>query len=73
MFRNLVNCQQYKEELSILNLPISDNNNLGNELNSLRYTNNSSQLCLLKAFFIKTLKRKMNTDLKTSKQLQIFK
>ena len=34
MFQNLVNCQQFPEKLSILNLPISDNNVPEAELNS---------------------------------------
>ena len=34
MFQHLVNCQLFLEELSILNLPISDNNITEVELNS---------------------------------------
>ena len=85
MFQHLVNCQQFLEELSILNLPISDNNIPEVELNShimnavhnnskvLDYNNNWSQLCFLEAFYIKTLKPKINAGLKASKELQLFK
>ena len=85
MFQHLVNCQQFIEELSILNLPISDNNIPEVELNShimnavlhnskiLGYNNNCSQLCFLEAFYIKTLKTKFKADLKASKELQLFK
>ena len=85
MFQYLVNCKQLLEELSILNLPISGNNITEVELNShimnavhknskvLDYNNNWSQLCFLQAFFIKTLKPKINAGLKSSKKLQIFK
>ena len=85
MFQHLVNCQQFLEELSILNLPTSDNNIPEVELNShimnavhynskiLDYNNNWSQLCLLEAFYIKTLKPKINAGLKASKELQLFK
>ena len=84
MFQHLVNCKQFLEELSILNLPISGNNITEVELNShimnavhknskvLEYNNNWSQLCFLEAFFIKTLKPKINAGLKSSKKLQIF-
>ena len=85
MFQHLINCQQFLEELSILNLPISDNNIPEVELNShimnavhynskiLDYNNNWSQLCFLEAFHIKTLKPKINADLKASRGLQFFK
>ena len=85
MFQHLVNCQQFLEGLSILNLPISDSNITEVELNShvmyavhnnskvLDYNNNWSQLCFLEAFYIKTLKPKINAGLKASKELQLFK
>ena len=85
MFQYLVNCQQFLEELSILNLSISDNNLPEVELNSnimnamhdnskiLDYNNNWSQLCFLEDFYIKTLKPKINAGLKVSKELQLFK
>ena len=85
MFQYLVNCKQFLEELSILNLPISGNNITEVELNShimnavhknskvLDYNNNWSQLCFPEAFFIKTLKPKINAGLKSSKKIQIFK
>ena len=85
MFQHLVNCQQFLEEFSILNLPISDNNIPEVELNSyimnavhhnlkmMDYNNNWSQLCFLKSFHIKTLKPKINAGLKASKELQLFK
>ena len=84
MFQHLVNCQRFLEELSILNLPISDSNITEVELNShimyavrntskvLDYNNNWSQLCFLEAFYIKTLKPKINAGLKASKELQLF-
>ena len=83
--QHLVNCQQFLQELSILNFPISDNNILEVELNShiknavhnsskiLDYNNNWSQLCFLEAFYIKTLKLKFNAGLKASKEQQLFK
>ena len=85
IFQHLVNFQQFLEELSILNLPISDNNIPEVELNShiinavhhnskiLDYNNNWSQLCFLEAFYIKTFKPKINASLKASKELKIFK
>ena len=87
ILQHLVNCQQFLEELSIVNLPISDNNlNLPEaELNShimnaehnnskiVDYKNNWSQLCFLEDFYIKTLKPKINAVLKASKELQLFK
>ena len=85
MFQHLVNCQQFLEELSILNLPISDNNfpevelnshimnTLHNNLKVLGYNNNWSQLCFLEAFYIKNLKPKIIASLKASKELQLFK
>ena len=84
MFQHLVNCQQFLEGLSILSLPISGNNIPEVELNShmnavhhnlkiLDYNNNWSQLCFLEAFYIKTLKAKINAGLKDSKELQLFK
>ena len=83
MFQHLVYCQQFLEELSILNLPISDNNMPEVELNSLIMNavhnnskvldNNWSKLCFLEAFYIKTLKPKINAGLKASKELQLFK
>ena len=85
MFQQLVNCQQFLEELSIPNLPISDNNFPEVELNShimnamhnnlkvLDYNNNWSQLCFLEAFYIKNLKPKIIAGLNTSKELQLFK
>ena len=63
MFQHLVNCQHFLEELSILNLPISDNIIPEVELNShimnavhrnskiLDYNNNWFQLCFLEAFY----------------------
>ena len=85
MFQHLTNCQEFLEELSILNLPISDNNIPEVELNSyimnavhhnskiLDYNNNWSQLCFLEAFYIKTLKPKINAALKASEELHLFK
>ena len=85
MFQYLVNCQQFLEELSILNVPISDNNIPEVELHShimnavhnnskvLDYNNNWSQLCFLETFYFKTLKPKINAGLKASKELQLFK
>ena len=85
IFQHLVNFQQFLEELSILNLPRSDNNISEVELNShimnavhnsskvLDYNNNCSQLCFLEDFYIKTLKPKINTGIKASKELQLFK
>ena len=85
MFQYLVNCQQFLEELSILNVPISDNiipevelhshimNAVHNNSKVLDYNNNWSQLCFLEAFYIKTLKPKINAGLKASKVLQLFK
>ena len=85
MFQHLVNCQQFLEELSILSLPISDSNIPEVEMNShimnavhnsskvLDYNSNWSQLCFLEAFYIKTLKPKINVGLKASKELQLFK
>ena len=82
---NTVNCPQFLKELSILNLPISDNNSSEIELNShimnavhhkskiLDYNNNWSQLCFLEAFYIKTLKPKINAGLKASEELHLFK
>ena len=81
IFQNLVNCQQFLEELSSLNLPISDNNIPEAELNShimnavhnnskvLDHNNNWSQLCFLGAFYIKTSKPKTNAGLKASQEL----
>ena len=81
IFQHLVNCQQFLEELSILNMPASDSNIPEVELNShimnavhnnskiLDYNNSWPQLCFLEAFYIKTLKPKMNADLKASKEL----
>ena len=85
MLQHAVNCQQFLEELRIFNLSISDNNIPEVRLNSLIMNavhrklkildsnNNWSQLCFLEAFYIKTLKRKMNAGLKASKKLQLFK
>ena len=85
MFQHLVNCPQFLEELSIHNLPISDNNSSEVELNShimnavyhkskiLDYNNNWSQLCFLEAFNIKILKPKISAGLKAFKELQLFK
>ena len=85
MFQHLVNCQQFIEELSILNLPISESNIPEVELNShimnavhntskiLDYNNNGSQLYFLDVFYMKTLKPKINAGLKASKELQLFK
>ena len=85
MFQHLGTCQQFLEELSILNLPISDNNIPEVELNShimnvvhnnskiLDYNNNWSQLCFLEAFHIKALKPKFNAGLKASRKLHLFK
>ena len=85
MFQHLVNCQQFLEELSTLNLPIFDNNIPEVELNShimnavhnnskiLDYDSNWSQLRFLEAFYIKTLKTKTNAGLKASKEKQLFK
>ena len=82
MFQHLVNCQNFLEELSILNLPITDNNISEVELNShimnavhhnskiLDYNNNWSQLCFLEAFCIKI---EINAGRKASKELQLFK
>ena len=81
IFQHLVNCQQFLEELSILNLPISDNNITEVELNShimnpvhhnskiLDYNNISSQLRFLVVFYIKVLKPKINAGFKASKEL----
>ena len=85
MFRRLVNCQQFLEELSILNLLVCDNNITEVELNShimnavhntskvLHCNNNWSESCFLEAFHIKTLKSKINSCLKASTELQLFK
>ena len=85
MSQHLLNCQQFLEELIILNLPISDNNIPESELNShiinavqnnskiLDYNNNWFQLCFLEDFYIKTLKPKINVGLKASKELQLSK
>ena len=85
MFQHLVKGQQFIEELSILNLPISDNNIPEFELKShimnaghnnweiLDYNNNWSQLCFLEAFNIKSLKPKINAGLKASKELELSK
>ena len=75
IFQHLVNCKQFLEELSILNLPISGNipelelnshimNAVHNNLKVLDYNNSWYQLCFLEAFFIKTLKPKINAGLK---------
>ena len=76
MFQHLVNYQQFLEELSILNLPVSDNNIPEVELNShimngvhhnskiLDCNNSWSQLCFLEALYIETLKPKINAVLK---------
>ena len=81
MFQHLVNCQQFLEELSILNLPISDNiipevelnshimNALHNNSKVLDYNKNWSQLCFLEDFYIKSLKPKINASLKATKEL----
>ena len=65
MFQHLVNCQPFLEELSIPNLPISDNNIPEVELKShimnavhdnskiLDYNNNWTQLCVLEVFILK--------------------
>ena len=85
MFQHLVNCQQFLEELSILTLPISDNDIPEVDLNShimnavhcnskiLDYNNNWLQLCFLEDLYIKTLKSKINAGIKASKKLQLFK
>ena len=85
MFQHLVNCQKFLERWSILYLSISDNNISENELNwhvmnaihcsstILDYNNNWFQFCFLEAFYIKTLKPKINAGLKVSKELQLFK
>ena len=85
MFQYFVNVEQFLEELSIVNLPIFDNNIPEAELNShimnevhhsskiLDYNNNWSQLCFLEAFYIIILKPKINAGLKSSKELQPFK
>ena len=66
-------------------MPVSDSNIPEVELNShimnavhnnskiLDYNNSWPQLCFLEAFYIKTLKPKMNADLQASKELQLFK
>ena len=84
IFQHLVNWQQFLEELSLLNLPISDNNIPEVELNShimnggynnskvLEYNNSWSQLCFLEDFYIKTLRPKINAGLKAYKELQLF-
>ena len=75
MFQHLVNCQQFPEEINILNLPISDNNIPEVELNEhimnavhhnlkILDHNNWTQLCFLEAF---------NAGIKASKELQLFK
>ena len=78
MFQHLVNCQQFLEKLSILNLPISDNNAPEVELNShvmntvhnnlkvLDHNNNWSQLRFLEAFYIETSNPKTNAGVKAS-------
>ena len=81
MFQHLVNCQHILGEFSILNLPNSNCNVSEVELNLhimnavhhnseiLIYNNNWSLLCFLKAFYVKTLKPKINDSLKVSKEL----
>ena len=76
MFQDLVNCRQILEELSIFNLPISDNNIPEIEfslqiMNSVHhsskiqdYNNNWSQLCFLEVFCIKTLRPQINMGFK---------
>ena len=54
----------------MLNLHIM--NAVHHNLKILDYDSNWSQLCFLEAFYIKTLKPKINAGLKASKELQPF-
>ena len=85
VFQHLVKCQQYHKKLSMLKLPISNNNipwswvklaqyECSNHYSKiLDYNNNWFQLCILEPFYIKTLKQKNNDGLKASEGLPLFK
>ena len=84
MYRHLRSCSYFQELGQLYSLPCDDEtvnidikeNTTNAVLNNCRIidqNNNWSQLSLLEAYYIKTLKREINDGLKASKELDLFK
>ena len=85
MYQHLNNCSKFLEEVTLLNFPMSNvstpdvdiklhiMNTVHQNATILEYNENWSQLRFLEAFYIKTLKPKINDGLKASHKMELFK
>ena len=84
MYRHLSNCNQFKNYVSLFNLPSCNESRVsidfsGHLLNAvlnnyviIDYNDSWSQLCFLEAYYIKQFSPVINKGLKASKELQLF-